>query len=69
MVTYAAEGSSSFGWFAYQPLGDSVDSNLLILLPGHIWGLGMSFVGLLVLTGLVGYRLGLRRHSHAQSQD
>jgi heme/copper-type cytochrome/quinol oxidase subunit 1 len=63
IIAYAVEGPSTFGWFAYQPLGDLNRSYPVVLLPGHLWALGLGFAGSLLLSGVLGYWLGRRRLS------
>jgi heme/copper-type cytochrome/quinol oxidase subunit 1 len=63
IIAYAVEGPSSFGWFAYQPLGDLDGSYPVVLLTGHLWALGLGFVGSALLSGVLGYWLGRRRLS------
>ncbi|GAB3822645.1 hypothetical protein GCM10028820_33740 [Tessaracoccus terricola] len=61
VVAFALSGSSSFGWFAYAPLAEQSWPAAMVLQPGHVWGLGLGIVGSLVISGVVGFRLGLRR--------
>ena len=63
IITFAmtAPGPSSFGWFAYAPLADQPWSTTMVLQPGQVWGLALVFAGSLVVSGVAGFQLGLRR--------
>ena len=63
IITFAltGPGPSSFGWFAYAPLADQPWSTTLDLQPGQVWGLALVFAGSLVVSGVAGFQLGLRR--------
>lgn len=61
-VTFAFSGSSSlFGWFAYAPLAEQSGPTTMFLQPGHVWGLALGVVGSVVVSGVLGFRLGVRR--------
>ncbi len=50
------------GWTAYAPLAQNVDTGIsgVTLAPQQIVGVSLAAVALLMLTGWVAYRLGLR---------
>ncbi|MBE0010405.1 MULTISPECIES: hypothetical protein [unclassified Arthrobacter] len=59
VITAAAtQPSREFGWFAYAPLADAV------FLPGptarEMFGIGLASLGLIVITGSLGYLRGRR---------
>jgi heme/copper-type cytochrome/quinol oxidase subunit 1 len=59
-----AWGESSFGWFAYAPLSESELSfgEQLSRDVRDLWaGIAVAVIGLLMITGGVGYRIGQRR--------
>ena len=64
IITFALTGPGprSFGWFAYAPLADQPWSTTLVLQPGQVWGLALVFAGSLVVSGVVGFQFGARRH-------
>lgn len=66
--------SSEFGWFAYTPLPDDADwqmgwadprssGSVMAVSRGQVAGLAVTTVGLVVLAGGVGFRLGRRRNA------
>ncbi len=60
IMTFALSGPSSVGWFAYAPLAEESLPVTMILQPGHTSGLALAFVGSVILSGLLGFNLGLR---------
>ena len=61
IITFAVSGPSSVGWFAYAPLAEESGPSTIILWPSPTWGLALGFVGSVILSGLLGFHLGLRR--------
>ena len=60
-VVLARRGVASFGWFAYAPLTQEVFSPAAIVLqPGVGSSIAVAVVGLVLVSGAVGYRLGGR---------
>ncbi|MFD1717640.1 hypothetical protein [Georgenia deserti] len=53
---------ASAGWTAYTPLsGASFSSGVMVMDRTDLWAMAASALGLAVLAGTVGYRLGRRR--------
>ena len=63
IALYVAEGPSVYGWFAYQPMEEPMSTSPVVLLSGHVWGLVMACAGAVLLSGVVGFLLGRRRHA------
>jgi heme/copper-type cytochrome/quinol oxidase subunit 1 len=68
----AQAGPDDFGWFAYTPLSDDPDWHMgwsdimsngsaLIVTRGQVAGIAAVALGLVVIAGGVGFRLGQRR--------
>lgn len=55
-------GTASFGWFAYQPLANSIfyPGNMIILTGPMLFGVVVAGLGLLGLAFLIGLRRGAK---------
>ncbi|MGL4177207.1 MAG: hypothetical protein ACRCSN_14140 [Dermatophilaceae bacterium] len=53
-------GEVEFGWFAYAPSPDG-DWPIVVLFPRQVLGAAGTAVGAVLVAGVLGYRLGLRR--------
>lgn len=63
VILIAPQASASFGWFAYQPLSESVfiPGGFIVLTQTVIVRGVLAIVGLIGLAGIVGFALGRRR--------
>ncbi|MCD2444351.1 hypothetical protein LQ757_18885 [Agromyces sp. SYSU K20354] len=62
LVVVSSQASVSFGWFAYQPLSDSVfvPGSFVVLTQPAVVGAAVTVVGLIGLGAVAGYALGRR---------
>ena len=65
VVGFVVAGDAAFGWFAYAPLANSsFEANSpfdVWLRPGQVWAALGVLVGAMLLSGVAGFTLGLRR--------
>lgn len=62
VIAFTLSGPSFLGWYAYAPLGEEEPwLPTMFLQPGHVWGLVLGFAGAVLVSGVLGFRLGLRR--------
>jgi hypothetical protein len=62
-VLWGADSDAGFGWFSYEPVDEQVLSRM-VFMSGRRWGaLAALGAGLLLLSGVAGFRLGLRRRA------
>ncbi|MFD4421914.1 hypothetical protein ACFWN7_10475 [Agromyces sp. NPDC058484] len=62
LVVVSSQAPASFGWFAYQPLPDSVfvPGSFVVLAQTAVVGAAVTGGGLIGLGGVVGFALGRR---------
>lgn len=65
VTVMGARGDSTFGWFAYAPLSDSVfpAAGDFVVRRLTVIGLVLLVIGLVWVAGVVGYRLAASRRS------
>ena len=60
-LLWGADADVSFGWFSYEPVDEQVLSQM-VFMSGRRWSAVAALAsGLLLLAGVAGFRLGLRR--------
>jgi heme/copper-type cytochrome/quinol oxidase subunit 1 len=64
-VGFFVAGSAPYGWIAYAPLASSPFD--VWLRPGQVWAAIAVLVGAVLLSGVAGFTLGLRRRGHGDS--
>lgn len=62
LLLVSNQAPASFGWFAYQPMTNSLfmPGSLVVLTPSALMGAAVAVLGLLGLTAVSGYLLGRR---------
>jgi heme/copper-type cytochrome/quinol oxidase subunit 1 len=62
-MVLTTSNAADFGWYAYTPLSDGVqfEGRAIILSRTQLIGCAIGVLGLAVLVGGVGYRVGQRR--------
>lgn len=61
VLLWGADSDAGFGWFSYEPVDEQVLSRM-VFMSGRRWSAVATLVsGLLLLAGVAGFRLGLRR--------
>ncbi|MBN9153327.1 MAG: hypothetical protein J0J05_05020 [Microbacterium sp.] len=67
LVAASPSNVASFGWYAYQPLAGAVflPGGLMVTNPWAAAGLSLGAVGLIGLSGGIGFLLGQRRRRAA----
>lgn len=67
-IVLQATAPQDFGWFAYAG-GDLHLDGVVLLTHQDMWGLSITFLGLLVLAGWLGFVLGRRTSRRAQGSE
>ena len=60
VVLWIADMQTEFGWFAYAPLDQQSASGIVLITGRRQASLLMSLIGLVLLSGLVGFAVGRR---------
>jgi hypothetical protein len=63
IVLTSGNAADDFGWYAYTPLSDGVEfeGHSILVSRAQVIGCAIGILGLAVVVGGVGYRLGLHR--------
>lgn len=67
-VAIQATAPQDFGWFAYAG-GDLHLDGIVLLTHQDMWGLSITFLGLVVLAGWLGFVLGRRTSRRGQGSE
>jgi hypothetical protein len=61
VLLWGADSDAAFGWFSYEPVDEQVLSQM-VFMSGRRWSAVAALAsGLLLLSGVAGFRLGTRR--------